>query len=53
MALINIPNWFGYAGDRNNHKSSQLDVIASELDLVYAVKSAYFSYLANVENVRD
>lgn len=51
VALINVPNWFSYAGDRNNHKASQLDVIASELDLVYSVKSAYFSYLANVENV--
>jgi outer membrane protein TolC len=49
--LINVPTWFNYAAARNSHQAAKLDVIASELDLIYRVKSTYFNYLAEVENV--
>jgi outer membrane protein TolC len=51
MSLLDFSNWFSYASARQAHAAAQLDVIGSELDLIYAVKSAYFAYLASDENV--
>ncbi len=33
------------------HSAAKLDVIASEQDLIYAVKVSYYGYLADVQNV--
>jgi outer membrane protein len=43
--------WFSYIASRVDHESSRLDVIASEQDMILAVKTAYYSYLAAVQNV--
>lgn len=51
MSLLDFSNWFGYASASQSHAAAKLDVIGSELDLIYSVKSAYFAYLANLENV--
>ncbi len=49
---ITIPDvWFSYIASRADHESARLDVIASEQDMILAVKSAYYSYLAAVQNV--
>jgi outer membrane protein TolC len=48
---LSLSNWFDYAAARADHASAKLDVIASEQDLIYSVKIAYYAYLATVENV--
>lgn len=49
--LINLGNWFSLAEASSRLKASELDVIKSEQDLIYAVKLSYYGYLATVENV--
>jgi outer membrane protein len=51
MNLLNFSTFFDYAAARADHAAARLDVIASEQDLIYAVKTAYFAYLAANENV--
>ena len=43
--------WFSYAAARYEHEAARLDVIASEQDLIYAVKQAFYLYLAAVQDV--
>lgn len=51
MSLFNLPDWFNLARSGVAQERAQLDVIASEQDLIYAVKFSYFAYLAVAENV--
>lgn len=51
MSLFNLPDWFNLARSGAARERAQLDVIASEQDLVYAVKFSYYAYLAVAENV--
>lgn len=51
MALIKIGNWFNYFAARQERDAARLDVIASEQDLIQAVKTAYYLYLAAEQNV--
>ncbi|HUV31338.1 MAG TPA: TolC family protein [Acidobacteriota bacterium] len=51
MSLFDPASWFSYAAARANHASARLNVLASEQDMIYAVKISYFAYLASVENV--
>lgn len=51
MWLLNLGDWFSLAEAGSRLKASQLDVINSELDLIYAVKLSYYAYLATVENI--
>jgi len=47
-----LPNaWFNFAAARLEHESARLDVIASEQDLIYAVKQSFYLYLAAVQDV--
>ncbi len=48
---INIPSWFNYIGSKVDQEKARLNVLNSELDLIYAVKTSYYAYLASVENV--
>lgn len=52
MTLFDLSNFFNYASARADRAGARLDVIKSEQDLIYAVKLAYYAYLANVENVQ-
>lgn len=51
MAVFDPGAWFNYSGARAAHARRKLDVLASEQDLIYAVKTAFYAYLASVENV--
>jgi outer membrane protein len=51
MSLFEPANWFNYAGARAGRKGASLNVLASEQDLIYSVKVAYYAFLASVENV--
>jgi len=51
MSIFEPANWFNYAAARADHARARLDVLASEQDLIYSVKVAYFAYLASVENI--
>jgi len=51
LALVNVPSWFNYAGASAATARARLDVLASEQDLIYAVKIVYYAFLASVENV--
>jgi outer membrane protein len=51
MAVFNVPNWFEYAAAGAAKAGAKLDVLASEQDMITAVKVAYYAYLAAVENV--
>ncbi len=51
MSILDFSNVFDYMGARSSRAKARLDVIASEQDLILAVKTAYYAYLANVENV--
>jgi len=42
--------WFSYAAARLEHESARLDVIASEQDLIYAVKQSFYLFLAAVQD---
>lgn len=51
MELLNVPNFLDYAATGADVRRANLDVIASEQDLIYAVKRDYYAYLANAQNV--
>jgi len=51
MDLFNLSNWFNYFGARTDRAVAHLDVISSEQDLIYSVKSSYYAFLASSENV--
>jgi outer membrane protein len=51
LALISVPNWFSVAAASASKAGAELDVLASEQDLVYAVRVAFYAYLASVQNV--
>lgn len=41
----------GVSAANSDYAAAKLDVIASEQDLIYAVKTAYYGYLADMQNV--
>lgn len=51
MYLFNLANWFNYFGASVDNAVAHLDVISSEQDLIYSVKSSYYAFLASSENV--
>jgi len=51
MYLFNLANWFNYFGARTDRAVAHLDVINSEQDLIFAVKTSYYALLATSENV--
>ncbi|MCX6835571.1 MAG: TolC family protein [candidate division Zixibacteria bacterium] len=51
LDVLNVANWFDYAAANAAKASAELDVLASEQDLITAVKVSYYAYLAAVENV--
>jgi outer membrane protein len=51
MTLINFADWFDYYAARASRAQAGLDVLGSELDLIYSVKVAYYAYLAAAQNV--
>ncbi|MBI5265825.1 MAG: TolC family protein [candidate division Zixibacteria bacterium] len=46
-----VASVFDYSAASVDLAGARLDVIASEQDLIYAVKAAYYGYLADVQNV--
>lgn len=50
-ALFNPGNWFDYAAAKAARAGAQLDVLASEQDMITAVKVAYYAYLAAAQNI--
>jgi len=51
MYIFNAANFFNYAAASADVDRARLDVLASEQDLISAVKISYYAYLAAVENV--
>ncbi len=51
MDILDVTNFFNYFGARADAASASLNVIDSEDDLIYSVKTTYYAYLANVEAV--
>ncbi|MDH4035831.1 MAG: TolC family protein, partial [candidate division Zixibacteria bacterium] len=51
MSLFDLSNWFNLARSGAAKEMAQLDVIASEQDLIYSVKFSFYAYLAVAENV--
>ncbi len=51
LSLINVSDWYNYAAAGAAQATAEVDVIASEMNLVYVVKVSYYAYLAAVENV--
>ena len=51
MNILDFTTFFDYAAARARHAAAKLDVIDSEQDLIYSVKTAYFAYLAADQNV--
>ncbi len=51
LTLVDFSNIFDYASASAAHASAKLDVLASEQDLIYSVKTSYYAYLATVQNV--
>ena len=49
--VVDFGNFFSYFSSRASAAAAHLDVIDSEQDLIYAVKLAYYQYLAAFENV--
>lgn len=49
--IFNPATWFNYFGAKADRASAHLDVIASEQDMIYSVKSMYYAFLASSENV--
>ena len=46
-----VTSIFDLSAAQVDYAGARLDVIASEQDLIYSVKSAYYAYLADVQNV--
>ncbi|MFQ5499755.1 MAG: TolC family protein [Candidatus Zixiibacteriota bacterium] len=51
ISVFNLSNWLNYFGARASKKAAHLDVISSEQDLILAVKTSYYAYLASAQNV--
>jgi len=51
VSLFNLPNWFNLAAAGAGKARAELDVLASEQDLIYSVKISYYAYLAFVQNL--
>lgn len=51
MNLLDFTAFYDYAASKADHAAARLDVIASEQDLIFGVKTAYFAYLAADQNV--
>ena len=51
MSVIDLSNWFSYAAASAAKESAELDVLASEQDMIQAVKIAYYAYLAAEQNL--
>lgn len=51
ISIFNLPNIFSYIQAKAEREAAHLDVINSEQDLIYAVKTAYYAFLATNENV--
>lgn len=51
LDLINLSNWFNYAAASAAVAQAKLNVLASEQDMIYAVKTSYYAFLASAENV--
>jgi len=51
ISIFDLSNWFNFASASANKASAQLNVIASEQDLIYSVKIYYYAYLASEENL--
>ena len=49
---LNVPAWFDVASAGAAKARANLNVIASEQDLIFSVKSSYYLYLAAVERVQ-
>lgn len=49
--VLDLTNWFDLAAANAAKASANLNVLASEQDLIYSVKISYYAYLASVENV--
>lgn len=51
LQIFDPASWFTYGAAGAELDRRKLDVLASEQDLIFAVKTAYFAHLAVVENV--
>lgn len=51
MWFFNLTTWFNYFGARADKEAASLNVLDSEDDLIFAVKTAYYAYLASAEAV--
>ncbi len=51
MSLFDLSNFFDYFSAKASRNQAGLDVISSELDLIYSVKLSYYAYLAAAQNV--
>ncbi len=51
MDIFNAASWFQYAAASAAKAGAQLDVLASEQDLITSVKVSYYAHLAAVQNV--
>jgi outer membrane protein len=51
ITLFSLSNIFGYAAAGAGVQAASLNVLASEQDLIYTVKQAYYAYLATMQNV--
>ena len=49
--LLRVPNFYNYFGAKSDKLVAHLDVINSEQDLIFSVKTRYYLYLAAVENI--
>ncbi len=52
ISLIDVGNWFSLAAAGAEKARAKLNVLASEQNLIYAVKISFYAYLASVENVK-
>ena len=49
--IFDLSNIFDVAAAKASHARAELDIIASEQDLIYAVKVSFYAYLASKDNV--
>ncbi|MDF1544681.1 MAG: TolC family protein [bacterium] len=52
MWLFRLPNFYNYFGARSDKLVAHLDVINSEQDLIFSVKTRYYLYLAAIQNIQ-
>ncbi|MEA1979905.1 MAG: TolC family protein, partial [candidate division Zixibacteria bacterium] len=51
MWAFSLPTIFNYFGASIDREKASLDVLNSELDLIFSVKTSYYAYLATEQNV--